>query len=147
MGPDIEGTTVHVRRTLHWADGQPYRDVPKTETSLRDVPIPPVAVSALREHGFTAFAAYRSAVQSIGRWRVTDFQVPVFLRGATATWVKVHPGDFVIGDEDGAIVVPAAVVDPVLEAAEAMTQTETRVRASLRDGMSLNQALEKYGHV
>lgn len=47
---DIEGTTVHVRKTLHWADGQPYRDVPKTETSLRDVPIPPVAVAALREH-------------------------------------------------------------------------------------------------
>lgn len=47
---DIEGTTVHVTRTLHWADGQPYRDVPKTETSVRDVPIPPVAVGALAAH-------------------------------------------------------------------------------------------------
>lgn len=46
---DID-TMVHVRRTLHWADGVPYRDVPKTETSVRDVPIPPVAATALREH-------------------------------------------------------------------------------------------------
>ncbi len=104
-------------------------------------------VSALREHGFTAFAAYRSAVQSIGRWRVTDFQVPIYLRGATSTWVQVNPGDFVLGDEDGAIVVPAAVVDEVLAAAETMTRTETSIRTSLRDGMSLEQALEKYGHI
>jgi 4-hydroxy-4-methyl-2-oxoglutarate aldolase len=104
-------------------------------------------VSALREHGFTAFAAYKSAVQSIGRWRVTGFQVPVYLHGATSTWVKVNPGDFVLGDEDGAIVVPSDVVDQVLEAAEAMTETETRVRTSLREGMSLEQALEKYGHI
>lgn len=104
-------------------------------------------VSALREHGFTAFAAYRSAVQSIGRWRVTDFQVPVYLRGATSTWVEVNPGDFVLGDEDGAVVVPAAVVDQVLEAAEAMTRTETSIRTSLKEGMSLEQALEKYGHI
>lgn len=47
---DIEGAMVHVRHTLHWVDGQPVRDVPKTETSVRDVPIPPVAVSALRDH-------------------------------------------------------------------------------------------------
>lgn len=104
-------------------------------------------VSALREHGFTAFAAYRSAVQSIGRWKVTDFQVPVSMSGATSTWVVVNPGDFVLGDEDGAIVVPAGVVDEVLEAAEAMTLTETRIRSSLEQGMSLEQALEQYGHI
>lgn len=104
-------------------------------------------VAALREHGFPVFAAYKSAVQSIGRWRVTDHQIPVFVRGATSTWVEVSPGDFVLGDEDGAIVIPASVVEEVLEAAEDMTETEKRVRASLRAGMTLEQALQKYGHV
>lgn len=47
---DIRDGMVFVRRTLHWADGAPYRDVPKTETSVRDVPLAPVAVTALREH-------------------------------------------------------------------------------------------------
>ena len=69
------------------------------------------------------------------------------MRGATSTWVEVSPGDFVLGDEDGAIVIPASVVEEVLEAAEDMTETEKRVRASLRAGMTLEQALQKYGHV
>lgn len=47
---DIDGAMVHVTRTLHWANGEPVRDKPKTETSVRDVPIPPVTVAALREH-------------------------------------------------------------------------------------------------
>lgn len=47
---DIDGSMVHITRTLHWLDGVPVRDKPKTATSVRDVPIPPVTVTALREH-------------------------------------------------------------------------------------------------
>lgn len=47
---DIDGAMVSVTRTLHWADGMAVRDRPKTETSVRDVPIPAVTVAALREH-------------------------------------------------------------------------------------------------
>jgi integrase len=47
---DIEGATVHVHRTLLWEDGQPVLGRTKTETSVRDVPIPPVTVTALKEH-------------------------------------------------------------------------------------------------
>jgi integrase len=47
---DIDGATVHVHRTLLWEDGQPVLGRTKTETSVRDVPIPPVAIAALREH-------------------------------------------------------------------------------------------------
>lgn len=101
----------------------------------------------LREHGFAAFARYRSSVQSIGRWRVTDWQVPVYLRGATSTWVVVHPGDFVAADDDGAIVVPDALIDEVLTRAEAMTQSEVTVRTALQEGMSLADALDRFGHI
>ncbi|MBO0850428.1 MAG: RraA family protein, partial [Pseudonocardia sp.] len=54
----------------------------------------------LRRHGFPVFGRYRTPVQSIGRWRVTGAQEPVYLRGATSRWVTVHPGDFVLADED-----------------------------------------------
>jgi integrase len=47
---DIDGATVHVHRTLLWEDGKPVLGRTKTETSVRDVPIPPVAIAALREH-------------------------------------------------------------------------------------------------
>lgn len=101
----------------------------------------------LREHGFPVFARYRSSVQSIGRWRVTDWQVPVYVRGATSQWVAVRPRDFILGDEDGAIVVPGELVEDVLAKAEAMTKKEVEIRTALKEGMSLEQALDQFGHV
>lgn len=50
----------------------------------------------LERMGFDVFARYRSAVQSIGRWRVTGWQTPVYLPGATSKWVVVCPGDFIL---------------------------------------------------
>lgn len=101
----------------------------------------------LQEHGFPVFARYRTPVQSIGRWKVTDWQVPAYLPGATTERVVVRPGDFVLGDEDGAIVVPAEHAVAVLEKAESMTETEHRVRQAIQSGTSLSEALEQFGHV
>ena len=61
--------------------------------------------------------------------------------------VVVHPGDFVMADVDGAIVVPAALADRVLAEAERLTATEVNIRAELDAGATLEQVLAKYGHV
>lgn len=98
-------------------------------------------------HGFPVYARYRTPVQSIGRWKVNASQVPVLLRGATAQWVRVEPNDFVLADEDGAIVVPQRLVPQVLAEAERLTGVEVEIRRELGDGLSLDQALEKFGHV
>jgi regulator of RNase E activity RraA len=101
----------------------------------------------LGELGFPVYARYRTPVQSIGRWKVNAWQVPVLMRGATAQWVKVAPGDMVLADEDGAIVVPRSVVRPVLAEAERLTRTEVEIRRELKAGLTLDQALTKFGHV
>jgi 4-hydroxy-4-methyl-2-oxoglutarate aldolase len=101
----------------------------------------------LKEHGFPVFGRYRTPVQSIKRWRVTEWQVPVYLPGATTERVVVRPGDFLLGDEDGLIVVPVEHVDDVLKRSEEMTQTEVQIREALRSGTSLSDALEQFGHV
>lgn len=101
----------------------------------------------LRQHGFPVFGRYRTPVQSIGRWRVTGAQEPVYLRGATTRWVTVRPGDFVLADDDGGIVVPAAAIDRVLTRAEELTRTEVQIRAAIADGLSLQECLDKFGHV
>lgn len=101
----------------------------------------------LETHGFPVFATYRSPVQSIGRWAVESAQKPISVRGATARRVTIAPGDFVLADADGAIVVPADLVDRVLVRAEELTATEVRIRAALQSGMSLSQALQEFGHV
>jgi regulator of RNase E activity RraA len=101
----------------------------------------------LREHEIPVFARSRTPVQSIGRWAVTGWQESVYLRGATTQWVQVSPGDFVLADDDGAIIVPDAIVEEVLTEAERLTATEVEVRAALRSGKSLAQCLAEFGHV
>jgi 4-hydroxy-4-methyl-2-oxoglutarate aldolase len=99
------------------------------------------------EHKFPVYARYRTPVQSIGRWRVTGCQEPVYLRGATSARVMIRPDDFVLCDEDGGIVIPATHVLTVLEESEKLTHKEVLIREELTHGLSLQQALDKYGHV
>ncbi len=101
----------------------------------------------LSHHKFPVFARYRTPVQSIGRWKVTGCQTPVKMRGATSKYVTVSPNDFVLGDEDGVIVIPAGILNDVLTRSEALTQKEVLIRAELSAGLSLAEALKKFGHV
>jgi regulator of RNase E activity RraA len=61
--------------------------------------------------------------------------------------VTVHPGDFILADADGAIVIPQAILLQVLKESERLTEKEKLIRADLKKGLSLAAALEKYGHV
>jgi regulator of RNase E activity RraA len=99
------------------------------------------------EHGYPVYARYRTPVQSIGRWKVVEWQRPVYLRGATSRFVTVAPGDFILADEDGALVITKDIVGEVLRLAEGLTEMEVKIRAALRGGMSLQQALDQFGHV
>jgi 4-hydroxy-4-methyl-2-oxoglutarate aldolase len=101
----------------------------------------------LGHHKFPVFARYRTPVQSIARWKVVSHQTPVQIRGATRSFVTVNPGDFVLGDEDGVIAIPQESILPVLKRAEELTEKEIQIRADISGGMSLADALKKYGHV
>jgi len=58
-----------------------------------------------------------------------------------------HPGDFVLADTDGVIVVPAGFAVKVLADAERLTKKEIRIRRELGRGATLESVLRKYGHV
>ena len=96
---------------------------------------------------FPVYARYRTPVQSIGRWKVTAWQVPVDMPGATARRVKVRPGDFVLADSDGVIAIPAGVAEKVLIEAERLTKKEVRIRRELDGGATLEDVLARHGHV
>ncbi len=99
------------------------------------------------EHEFPVFARYRTPVQSIGRWKVTAHQIPVYMRGHDGGNVIVRPGDFILCDDDGAIVIPMEHVESVLVESERLTRIEKNIRVEIANGLSLGDALKKYGHV
>lgn len=90
--------------------------------------------------GFPVFARFVTPEDSTWRWEVTATQVPI-----TVGTVRVEPGDWVVGDEDGVVVVPARVAEPVLAAAEVKVGTENLVRDAVRAGMTPLEAFERYG--
>jgi 4-hydroxy-4-methyl-2-oxoglutarate aldolase len=104
-------------------------------------------VAFLRDLGLPVVARYRSPAQSIGRWKVLEHQVPVKVRGALTEWVTVNPGDVIVADEDGVIVVPAADVDDVCTEVSLLVGTEAEAREEIRQGMPLLTALSRYGHL
>jgi regulator of RNase E activity RraA len=72
---------------------------------------------------FPVFCKFRSPADAKGRWNVVDFDCPVTLGG-----VSVRPGDFIVGDADGVVVVPAELVVEVLLEAEQVVAEENEVR-------------------
>ncbi|MGE0799057.1 MAG: RraA family protein [Lautropia sp.] len=101
----------------------------------------------MAEHQFPVYARYRTPTQSIGRWKVNAWQVPVTLRGATTRQVRIAPGDFILADEDGVIVVPRDLAVQVLVEAERLTAVEVEIRSELKTGLSLSEVLARHGHV
>lgn len=104
-------------------------------------------VSYLQTLGLPVRARYNSPAQAIGRWKVTGSQQPVRVRGGIDEWVTVAPGDTVICDEDGVIVVAVGDVERVCELVEKWSGTEVQSREAIRSGSSLIAALEKFGHL
>jgi len=82
-------------------------------------------VEDLAEIGFPVFAR---AASPAGPYRNGPFQlaVPVAIGG-----VVVSPGDVVVGDGDGVVVVPAADAAEVLERAQAKHRAETEQRQAI----------------
>ena len=93
----------------------------------------------LRE-GFPVFCRHVTPEDSTWRWELSATQEPVEIGG-----VQIHPGDWVIGDDDGLVVVPGAEAEAVLAEAEAKAATESEIRVAVRKGMPPLEAYEKYG--
>ena len=74
------------------------------------------------------------------RSTVLDYRVPIILGS-----VHVSPGDLVVGDLDGVVVVPREIEDEVLERALKKVELEQEVRTAIESGVSTTEAFALYG--
>jgi len=97
-------------------------------------------IRQMSEMGFPVFARFRNIYDSKDRQRVVDIDVPIEIDG-----VRFCPGELVIADVDGVVVVPAEVRDEAIAAAWQKVHAEDITRDAIRDGMKATEAYEKYG--
>ena len=58
----------------------------------------------------------------------------------------VRPGDVVVGDADGVVVIPQDAAEEVLSAVEEIESAEELVRAEIAKGTSLREARARVGY-
>jgi regulator of RNase E activity RraA len=96
-----------------------------TDGGLRDSP-------SIEKLPWPAYCAARSAPLNLVRHHAVDSQVPIGCGG-----VPVYPGDVVVGDAEGVVVIPAGIAEDVAREALAQSEFEDWVEAKVKEGRSI----------
>jgi regulator of RNase E activity RraA len=90
---------------------------------------------------FPVFSRYRTSNGMLGRFRLTHWQRPVAIGG-----VEIVPGDVIVGDIDGVIVVPQALAFEVLVEAERIVENEVEFKEMILSGVSPRDVVARGGY-
>ena len=96
-------------------------------------------VAELRQIGFPVWSRRITPATSVGRMVGVEKQVPVKCGD-----VMVHPGDYLVGDPDGVVVVPAAAAEKVIELLKQYDDKESKMIPIIKQEKSMLKALEIY---
>ncbi len=95
-----------------------------------------------RDYDFPVYARSVSPGTTLGRFKTLSSQVPVEIGGIT-----VNPGDIIVADIDGVIVVPQEHAEAVLAMSEEIDQRELEQAKLIISERSLRKGLAKYGRI
>ncbi len=93
------------------------------------------------EKDFPIFYKYRISNGSLGRCLITHYQIPIKIGDTT-----IKPGDVILGDIDGVLVVPREIACEVLLRAEEIRANEKVIFGWVAEGQSIHQITEKGGY-
>ncbi|HJV94801.1 MAG TPA: RraA family protein [Albitalea sp.] len=95
-----------------------------------------------RDYDFPVYARAVSPGTTLGRYKTVASQVPVEVGG-----VVVHPGDIVVADIDGVVIVPKDRAAEVLAMAREIDARELEQAKLIIAERSLRKGLAKYGRI
>ena len=98
-------------------------------------------VNGIKELGYGIYTKGKYRVTGKERVTVDAVNVPVAISG-----VQVRPGDIILGDDSGALVVPQEKAEEVLAMAQHIEEVEQKIITEVRAGSTLKAAREKLGY-
>jgi regulator of RNase E activity RraA len=96
----------------------------------------------IRRMGLTVYARSATPATAVGHYATVAKNVPVECAGVT-----VHPGDIIVGDEDGVVVVPQELAEEVLKKAKEIDDRERGMFPFIRQHKSLQKAIELFNRI
>lgn len=94
----------------------------------------------VKKMGFPIFCRFTSPVDGFYRSHLLDWQIPIWFNG-----ILIRPGDFIVGDSDGVLVIPQEIAEDVLLEAECRAEKESNTRELLNEGVSADEASRRTG--
>jgi 4-hydroxy-4-methyl-2-oxoglutarate aldolase len=94
-----------------------------------------------RDVGFSVYARAVIPMTARGRAMQESFNREIQFGG-----VQVHPGDLVIADGSGVVLIPRTKEEEVVREAETIAATEARMAEGIRKGLSVVEVLENLGY-
>jgi regulator of RNase E activity RraA len=95
-----------------------------------------------RDYDFPVYARSVSPGTTLGRFKTLASNVPVVCGG-----VEVRPGDIIVADVDGVVVVPREHAETVLKMAQEIDVRELEQARLIIQEKSLRKGLAKYGRI
>ena len=96
-------------------------------------------ISELRRLEFPVWSRRVSPATSVGRMISVDKQIPV-----KCGEIMVNPGDYIVADADGVVVVPAAAAEKVIAFLKLYDDKESKMIPIIEREKSMRKALEQY---
>lgn len=94
----------------------------------------------INELEFPVFGIGYHPADSKGRVDIFEIQTEIVLGGT-----PIHPGDYLIGDEDGCVIIPSAHAAEAVRLALEKVSGENVARADLAAGVPMGTVFRKYG--
>ena len=97
-------------------------------------------VSFILKLGFQVCFRHYTPKDIVSFWLPDGFDVPIVIGE-----VRIGPGDYLLADRDGIVMIPRARAEQIVAAAETAIGTESLIRKAILEGVDPQEAYLRYG--